>query len=59
MKDLRVVFITYYDFEGATLTEKNFDNSEDNVVPGCRMVERHLCISPPLVLEYVWRCRGQ
>ena len=29
MKDLRVVFITYYNFEGATLMEKNFDNSED------------------------------
>ena len=30
MKDLGVLFITYYDFEGATLTEQNFDNSEDN-----------------------------
>ena len=30
MKDLRVVFVTYYDFEGATLTEKNFDNIKDN-----------------------------
>ena len=30
MKDLGVVFITYYNFEGATLMEKNFDKSEDN-----------------------------
>ena len=30
MKDLHVVFITYYDFEGATLMEKKFDNREDN-----------------------------